>query len=237
MSIRPSDNTRSKKEESSTVTKQPAGTKKPTPKNSSSQRVSIQSRAYQSNQATVGKDTGKTAASSLPKGPSQPSVATKNAGLREKIASLETELQESNDKVKDLEESLGKLAREKEKALEEERDAARIDKAGLQNYVKTLEREKHELERNLETANKEAEKGEEDKKELENELKTMGKELEKLQRDKDQEVKNFKKVQQALEQAEVKIGELNDRCEKVDEDKRYILHVHTILTHLNLIEF
>ena len=152
-----------------------------------------------------------------------------------KVTDLESELQKSNDKVKDLEANVERIQREKEDALREERESTKIDKAALQNHIRTLQQEKDNLEGKFDAAKKA--KGEEDKKELESELERMKNELEKLRRDKDQEIKNFEKLQQTLEQTEIKMGELNDRHDKVDKDRRYTSHIHTVLTQLKLTKF
>ena len=135
--------------------------------------------------------------------------------------------------MEDLEGRLEVVILEKEVALKEERNRMEknlkvkdkkleLEKEAWQNFIETTRNKNSVLEEELEEIKKDVLGAEDDKKVLEGELRRLEEEVKLLRQEKDQSNKDFRKLQKVIERNDEERGGLNDKMEKVKQDKRWV---------------
>ena len=124
-----------------------------------------------------------------------------------------------------------------EMKLQEKVEKVELEKDGLLILLKTTKERNTALEEELEKIKKEVLEAKGDKKVLESELRQLGEEVKLLQEEKDPSSKEFRELGSTIEGDDDKRGELYDKLEKVNQDRRLeSWGVHTVLVCSYVIE-
>ena len=160
-----------------------------------------------------------------------------SGGDKSESSGVQASAQEEVTRLKAEKETALKERDRMEMKLQEKVEKVELEKDGLLILLKTTKERNTALEEELEKIKKEVLEAKGDKKVLESELRQLGEEVKLLREEEDQSSKEFRELGSTIEGNDDKRGELYDKLEKVNQDRRLeSWGVHTVLVCSYVIE-